>query len=92
MKAANGRPILASEGYKNKAGVKNGVASVQKNAKNGDLFDRKVAKNGKHHFSFKAKNGEIIGTSQMYKTAASMESGIKSVQNNAATSSVDDQT
>ncbi len=32
LKAANGENIAASEGYKSKAGCKNGIASVQKNA------------------------------------------------------------
>lgn len=32
LKARNGEPILASEGYTSLAGCKNGVASVQKNA------------------------------------------------------------
>lgn len=32
LKATNGEPILASEGYTTKSGVENGVASVVKNA------------------------------------------------------------
>ncbi len=32
LKASNGEPILASEGYKSKAGCKNGIESVRKNA------------------------------------------------------------
>ena len=32
LKASNGEPILASEGYKSKPGCKNGVESVVKNA------------------------------------------------------------
>jgi len=32
LKAKNGEPILASEGYKSKAGCKNGIESVKKNA------------------------------------------------------------
>ena len=32
LKAKNGEPILASEGYKTKAGCKNGIGSVKKNA------------------------------------------------------------
>lgn len=32
LKATNGEPILASEGYTSKSGVENGVASVVKNA------------------------------------------------------------
>ncbi|MBQ9911144.1 MAG: YegP family protein [Lachnospiraceae bacterium] len=32
LKAGNGEPILASESYKSKAGCKNGIESVKKNA------------------------------------------------------------
>ena len=32
LKATNGEPILASESYKSKAGCKNGIESVKKNA------------------------------------------------------------
>ena len=34
LKAGNGEPILASEGYKRRASAMNGIASVQKNAPN----------------------------------------------------------
>jgi len=32
LKATNGEPVAASEGYKSKAGCKNGIESVRKNA------------------------------------------------------------
>jgi uncharacterized protein YegP (UPF0339 family) len=50
------------------------------------------AKNGKFHFSLKARNGEIIATSQMYDTKAAALKGIKSVRKNAADAKLDDQT
>lgn len=34
LKASNGQTILASEGYKAKAGCNNGIESVKKNASN----------------------------------------------------------
>jgi len=37
LRAANGEPILASEGYTAKASCKNGIASVGKNAPDADV-------------------------------------------------------
>ena len=37
LKARNGEPILASEGYKAKDGCKNGIASVVKNAPDAEV-------------------------------------------------------
>ena len=43
-------------------------------------------------FSLKAGNGEIIGTSEVYNTRDSLDTGIASVRKNAATAPVEDQT
>lgn len=83
LKAGNGQEILASEGYKTKAACLNGVESVKKNALEDTRFDRLESKNGKFYFNLKATNGQIIGTSEMYETKASMENGIASVAKNA---------
>lgn len=79
LKARNGQVILASQGYANKAGVTNGIKSVQKNCANDNLYERKVAKNGKHHFNLLSTNKKIVGSSQMYASKSSMEAGIRSV-------------
>lgn len=91
LKAGNGENILASEGYKEKSSAENGIASVQKNAGDDARYERKEAANGKHHFNLKAANHQVIGTSQMYESSASMEGGIESVKNNAPGASIDDQ-
>ncbi len=39
LKAVNGEIILASEGYKSKAGAKNGIESVSKNAPSSEIID-----------------------------------------------------
>lgn len=83
LKAQNGQVILSSETYDSRKGAEGGVASVKKNAGNDARFERKTAKDGSSYFVLKASNGEVIGKSEMYKSKASMESGIKSVRNNA---------
>ena len=83
LKAGNGQNILASQGYSSKAGAKNGVESVMANAEDDGNYERKEAANGKFHFNLKSGNGQIIGSSQMYAAAASMENGIDSVKRTA---------
>ncbi|MEO1243702.1 MAG: YegP family protein [Pseudomonadota bacterium] len=92
LKAGNGENILASEGYKDKGGAENGIASVKKNASEDGNYERKEAANGKFHFNLKAANHQVIGTSQMYASADSRDSGVESVKSNAPDASVDDQT
>lgn len=43
-------------------------------------------------FNLKAGNGEIIATSERYGTKAAAENGIRSVKENAADATVEDQT
>jgi uncharacterized protein len=90
LKASNGQVILTSETYKDKAGAKNGIESVKKNAGDDARFERKTAKNGQPFFVLKAANGTVIGQSEMYSTATAMENGIASVAKNAADADVAD--
>ena len=91
LKAGNGENILASEGYKDKGGVENGIASVRKNAADKDRFEVKESTSGKHYFVLKAANHQVIGQSQMYDAKSNAENGIESVMNNAPEASLDDQ-
>jgi uncharacterized protein YegP (UPF0339 family) len=84
LMADNGQSILKSEMYKTKAACLNGIESVKKNSTEDKRFDQKTAKNGKFHFNLKARNGQIIGTSEMYEAEAGCKNGIASVMKNAA--------
>lgn len=92
LKAGNSETILTSELYKTKASAENGMASVQKNCADDARYERKVAANGKLHFNLKAANHQIIGSSQMYATAASRDKGIESVKTNGVTQTIKDLT
>jgi uncharacterized protein YegP (UPF0339 family) len=81
--AGNGQKILVSEGYSAKENCLNGIASVKTNAQNDSNFDRRTSTNGKFYFNLKAKNGQIIGTSELYESIAARENGIFSVQRNS---------
>jgi uncharacterized protein len=75
--------VLTSESYNSRASAVNGIASVKKNATNREAFETRTAKNGRSYFVLLAKNGEIIGQSQMYAHRSSAYVGIKSVMANA---------
>ncbi|MFD2585252.1 YegP family protein [Pedobacter vanadiisoli] len=91
LKAGNGQVILTSEGYVAKSSCENGIESVKKNAQDDSKFERKTSKNGKYHFSLKATNGQIIGSSEMYESTAARDNGIESVKKNAPGADTDDQ-
>ena len=92
LKAGNGETILTSELYKTRASAENGIASVQTNAPLDERYDRLTAANGKEHFNLKAANHQIIGSSQMYASAASRDAGIESVKTNGVNTTVKDLT
>jgi len=80
--------VLTSEAYESRAAALAGIASVQKNAASESQFERKSAKNGELYFVLKAANGQVIGRSETYPTAAAMEKGIRSVMANGASTDV----
>jgi uncharacterized protein YegP (UPF0339 family) len=92
LKASNGQVILASEGYSSKSGAKNGIESVKKNAADENRFERAETKNGKWRFNLRARNGQVIGTSETYESASARDNGIASVMKNAPDAKVDDLT
>lgn len=47
---------------------------------------------GKFRFRLKAGNGQIIAVGEAYESKAAAQNGIKSVQDNAASATIDDQT
>lgn len=88
LKAANGEVILSSEGYVNKSGCLNGIASVQKNSPEDQHYERLTAKNGAPYFTLKAANHQVIGRSEMYSSVAARDKGIESVKKNGGSSTI----
>lgn len=86
--AGNHEVILTSEGYKTKSSCEKGIDSVRNNSTTDAAYERKVSSNGKRYFNLKATNGQVIGTSEMYESTSSMETGIDSVKRNAGDAEV----
>ncbi len=81
--AGNGQIILSSEMYESKSAAESGIASVQKNAADDSRYSRNTSAKGDPYFTLKAGNNQVIGQSEMYSSASSMENGIESVKKNA---------
>ncbi|GIZ12508.1 YegP family protein [Pseudomonas sp. NCCP-436] len=88
--ASNGQVILASEMYKAKTSALDGIESVRRNAQREGAFEIKAASNDKHYFVLKATNGQVIGQSQMYASAANCRNGVESVINHATDATLTD--
>ncbi|OWF22556.1 hypothetical protein A9X62_03470, partial [Escherichia coli] len=88
LKAGNGETILTSELYTSKASAEKGIASVRSNSPQEERYEKKTVSNGKFYFNLKAANHQIIGSSQMYATAQSRETGIASVKANGTSQTV----
>ena len=104
LAAANGQVIGCSEIYSSKVACKNGIESVKNNAPIANIEDQTVEgfetkkhpkcemytdKAGEYRFRLKAKNGEIILTSEGYTAKAGCENGIESVKKNADSETVE---
>ena len=88
--AKNGEIILASQMYASKATAKKGIASVKTNAADIGQFEEKTNKRGEHYFVLKAKNYQVIGTSEGYAGKTGMKNGMKSVSKNAPNAAIED--
>ena len=103
LKATNGEVIATSEVYTTEDACRGGIASVKKNAPVANVenqteegyevlthpkFEMYQDKAGEYRFRLKARNGEIIATSEGYKAKASCENGIDSVRRNADSETV----
>ena len=98
LKAANGEVILSSQVYSSLATCKNGIESVRKNAPDAAVEDQTIEefttennpkfeiyeyKNGDYRFRLNAKNGQVIGSGERYKSKVGCQNGIESVKKNS---------
>lgn len=79
LKAGNGETILTSEGYSGRSAAINGVQSVQDNCGDVSCFEKQSTKTGRYRFDLKARNHQVIGSSQNYKTRSGRDNGIGAV-------------
>lgn len=63
---AEGKTIVKSENYAQKASAKNGIESVKKNCQEDARYELKESTNSKQFFNIKSTNGQIVGTSALF--------------------------
>ena len=98
LKAGNGEVIATSEVYTTEDACRKGIASVQRNAPVAAVEDQTVEgyaaekhpkfevytdKAGEFRFRLKATNGQIIATSEGYKSIYGCKNGVESVRRNS---------
>ncbi len=103
LAAANREIIATSEIYNSKSSCMKGIASVVKNAPAASIEDQTVKNvnkainpkfeifkdnTGLFRFNLKAKNGQVIVSSEGYKAKASCKNGIESVKKNAVNAEI----
>lgn len=103
LRAGNGETILTSEVYTTLAACRKGLESVRKNSATSNIenqtqegyevlshpkFEMYEDKSGQFRFRLKARNGQIIATSEGYTAKSGCLNGIESVKRNAAEADV----
>ena len=106
LKAINGEIIATSEVYKSRAACMNGIKSVMTNAPIAALedqtkddtekcknpkFEMYLDESGEYLFRLKAKNGQVIATSESYKAKKSCLNGIESVRLNSTAEVIEEE-
>jgi len=104
LRSSNGETIATSEVYTNLPSCKNGIDSVRRNSEKAKLenlihlSDAKTTnpkfqvfrdRAGEYRFRLRARNGEVIASSQGYGTLDACLSGIESVRNNAPNAQIE---
>lgn len=101
----NSEPIIWSENYKSKVSAKNCIASIKKNAPAAPTIDLAAGETGSGYrfeivagktegffVRFRARNGEIMATSESYTVKKSALGAIASVQKNGPAAEIVDET
>lgn len=92
LRAANGERILVSETYTTKGAAFGGITSCKENSPHDDRYERLTAKNGQPFFVLRARNNQVLGTSEGYSSTQARDAGIASCKANGPTSPTQDDT
>lgn len=87
---ADDQVVLAGEIVRTRADAERVVASVRANARNEARFERRLSRSSQPFFFLKARNGQVLGISEIFPTLAARDTAIKIVQMNAATAALEE--
>lgn len=85
---AEGKTVVKSENYAQKASAKNGIESVKKNCQDDARYELKESSNGKSFFNIKSTNGQIVGTSALFANDEERAAAIAELKANSADAEV----
>ena len=85
---AEGKTIIKSENYAQKASAKNGIESVKKNCQEDSRYELKESSNGKAFFNIKSTNGQIVGTSALFEDEDQRSAAIAELKADSADAEV----
>ncbi|MGI9551018.1 MAG: YegP family protein [Aurantibacter sp.] len=85
IKTESGQLLLTSRGVKSMDKIEQMTDLLKGSDKMRLLFERKTNHQGKFLFNIKDKNGQLLGTSELYNSEAGMENGIKNLKIRIAT-------
>lgn len=77
--AANGEPLLRSEGYKTLSSAKNGITSTKKNGVTKARFKVLQADSGEYYFNLVAGNGQVLAMSETYVSKSNADRAVDTV-------------
>lgn len=90
LRNEEGKAVITSEGYKQKASAKNGIESLKKNGAAGNI-DLKVGEtSGKPFFNVKATNGQVVGKSRVFVTTEERDAAVEELKSNVADAAVEE--
>ena len=80
LQSESGQTILNSVAYSSRTAMDHTISNLKNLNSQSTVFERKTNYDGKFLFILKDKDGNIIGTSQLYSSEAGMENGIKNLK------------
>lgn len=83
-----GKTIVKSENYSQKASAKNGIESVKKNCLEDSRYELKESSNGKPFFNIKSTNGQIVGTSALFDSVEDRSAAIAELKANSESAEI----
>lgn len=82
------RIILFSQRYTRKAACQDGANAIKRNCINPLMYKRISFSSVNHYFTIKSSNGQVIGTSDFYKSAEIRDEVIKVIIEQAPDASI----
>jgi uncharacterized protein len=92
LRSSAGAILLTSETHGAKSSAQVGIASVKVNAPLDSRYERSLSIDKRYYFTLKGANGEKLGRSPLYSTAADRDAAIDATKKDAPGAATVDRT